>query len=32
MPRRCTAREDLNDDHATAAAWAGVAFEYDVLE
>ena len=21
MPRRCTAREDLDDDHATAAAW-----------
>ena len=22
MPRRCTACEDLDDDHATAAAWA----------
>ena len=22
MPRRCTAFEDLDDDHATAAAWA----------
>ena len=21
MPRRCTAREDLDDEHATAAAW-----------
>jgi hypothetical protein len=21
MPWRCTAREDLDDDHATAAAW-----------
>ena len=21
MPRRCTALEDLDDDHATAAAW-----------